>query len=80
MNVIVKSANPVDLAFPVEFAKAVAATIKVTAIGPPIPPGVSYRPDVDNFYLDDTRVGMGVEFYRKWHDRRREFPQLAASW
>ena len=80
MNVIVRVENCVDLEFLVEFAKVVTVKIKVTAIGEPIPSGVSYRPDVDNFYLDGTRAGMGNKFHRNWHDRRREFPQLAASW
>jgi hypothetical protein len=40
----------------------------------PIPSGVYYNPEADNFYLDNTCHGMGLEFYREWRNRRNEFP------
>jgi hypothetical protein len=46
----------------------------------PIPSGVSYREDVDNFYLDNTRAGMGLDFYRKWKLRIAEFPKREPNW
>lgn len=46
----------------------------------PIPSGVSYREDVDNFYMDNTRAGMGLDFYRKWKSRSAEFPKREPNW
>jgi len=46
----------------------------------PIPSGVSYREDADNFYLDNTRAGMGLDFYRKWKSRIAEFPKREPNW
>jgi hypothetical protein len=41
---------------------------------PPIPSGVYYRAESDNFYDMTANVGMGMGFWRKWRDRKHDFP------
>jgi len=40
----------------------------------PIPDGVTYNAEADNFY-DMHNKGMGLQFYRVWRERREEFPK-----
>ena len=42
---------------------------------PPIPEGVYYAPEHDNFYAEQTHVGMGLQFYAQWKSRADEFPK-----
>lgn len=41
----------------------------------PIPPGVYYGIDGQNFYDEETHKGMGTEFYATWRSRLMEFPK-----
>lgn len=44
----------------------------------PIPPNVwwcKYMSREDQMFKDRDGNKMGIEFYRKWHPRRQEFPQ-----
>lgn len=45
----------------------------------PIPEGITYNEEHDNFYQDVSRNGMGTAFYEKWKHRRSEFPQREVS-
>lgn len=40
----------------------------------PVPTGVYYSLDGDNFHSTQFRTGMGHEFWKKWKDRKDEFP------
>lgn len=42
-----------------------------------IPSGIYYSLEHDNFYSKFGRQGQGNEFYRKWIERRSEFPSSA---
>jgi hypothetical protein len=41
----------------------------------PIPQDVYWGEDGGNFYGRSTKKGMGLEFYKKWVDRKDEFPR-----
>lgn len=43
----------------------------------PIPYGIYYNEESDNFYDSESRNGMGMNFYEEWKDRRGEFPKSA---
>jgi hypothetical protein len=45
------------------------------AAKPPIPEGVYYNPDHDNFYSAIRCEGRGTEFYATWVSRQAEFPR-----
>lgn len=45
----------------------------------PIPGGVYFSIDADNFYSVERGCGCGNEFFKMWKDRWREFPQDEAS-
>ena len=45
----------------------------------PIPEGIYYDAEHDNFYHAQTHGGLGEGFYVKWHNRREEFPKRAAA-
>ena len=44
----------------------------------PLPNGVYYRAESDNFYLASANVGMGWNFWQKWRHRKFEFPTSAS--
>lgn len=46
-------------------------------VGEPIPPGIYYILEMDNFYSEAHGHGQGNEFYAKWKARAAEFPQPA---
>lgn len=41
---------------------------------PPVPEGVWYGEETDNFYSVAARRGMGMAFWLKWRLRKHEFP------
>lgn len=45
---------------------------------PPIPEGVYYNLESQNFHNIQLNTGMGNMFYNKWVGRRDEFPQSRA--
>lgn len=59
---------------PENAAKAAAEVIAKVGNHEPIPDGVYYSWDIDNFYCDTAHRGMGTEFYSQWRERREEFP------
>jgi len=57
-----------QLTFYVDFLRANPPVL------PPIPSGVYYRAESNNFYDMTANVGMGMGFWRKWRARKHEFP------
>jgi hypothetical protein len=45
----------------------------------PIPLDVYYRAESNNFYDMRAKVGMGMGFWRKWRDRKHEFPTVPGA-
>ncbi len=54
----------------------VRATIALAGVKEPIPSMIYYNAEHDNFY-DQHNMGCGLDFYRKWKPRWREFPTSA---
>lgn len=47
--------------------------------GKPIPAGVYYSAESDNFYCAAGRGGLGMAFWQTWRERKHDFPQSALS-
>lgn len=50
------------------------AVRKARMQGEPVPPGIYWNADADNFYDMSSRKGMGTDFYDDWYRRASEFP------
>jgi hypothetical protein len=44
-----------------------------------IPKGVYWSQEALNFYSEESRLGMGVDFFDKWQHLRRFFPTRSES-
>lgn len=74
-----KARHFIDKLIEVETAKLPKVEINVILPEPPkeepIPKGVSYSRDYDHFYITGGHP-VTNDFYKKWYDRRNEFPQI----
>lgn len=43
----------------------------------PVPSGVYYNSETDNFYSMANRCGMGLAFWTNWRGRSADFPNKA---
>lgn len=44
-----------------------------------IPKGVYWSQEDQNFYSEETRVGMGLDFFDRWQHLRSYFPERSKS-
>lgn len=66
--------KPIPLEELIPLMQRAADLLDAQATATPVPAGIYYRAESDNFYSITHRVGMGDLFYMQWKDRRADFP------